>query len=300
MLKVTQIDELYAGRFTAMASDCEVLIETDDQKLAEAVSREVADEAWRIEKKYSRYRSDNLIHRLNHARGSPVLLDEESIRLTNFAAQCVAMSDGLFDPTSGVLGKVWKFDRSDNVPAPQEVASLLAVVGWEKVNWNPPYLTLAAGQSLDFGGFGKEYAVDRAASLAASRTDQPTLVNFGGDLFANRAPSSGSWRIGVDHHKLDSVLGVLELKAGALATSGDAERFLLKDGVRYPHVLNPKTGFPVMDAPHSVSVAAPRCIDAGFLATYAMLLGEDAEAFLEAQGVHFWIQRGELRFFGPS
>jgi len=84
---------------------------------------------------------------------------------------------------------------------------------------------------------------------------------------------------------------LLDLHAGALATSGDSKRFLLKDGVRYGHILDPTTGWPVGGAPRSVTVAAGTCLDAGMLATFAMLQGAGAETFLEAQGVRHWILR---------
>jgi thiamine biosynthesis lipoprotein len=84
---------------------------------------------------------------------------------------------------------------------------------------------------------------------------------------------------------------LLEISDGALATSGDARRYLLRKGVRYPHILNPRTGWPVMHAPRSVTVAAGSCTEAGLLATLAMLHGRGAEAFLQAQGVPFWCRR---------
>jgi len=83
----------------------------------------------------------------------------------------------------------------------------------------------------------------------------------------------------------------IHLKAGALATSGDAKRFLLKDGVRYGHILDPTTGWPVRKAPRSVTVAAGTCLDAGMLATFAMLQGHDAEVFLRDQDVRHWVLR---------
>jgi len=85
--------------------------------------------------------------------------------------------------------------------------------------------------------------------------------------------------------------GILELSAGALATSGDMNRYLLKSGVRYSHILNPQTGWPVVDPPRAITVAAATCIEAGTLATMAMLQGERAEKFLKAEGVRAWCIR---------
>ena len=100
-----------------------------------------------------------------------------------------------------------------------------------------------------------------------------------------------AWRVGVEQATRDGSGRGLELAVGALATSGDARRFLLRQGVRYPHILNPRTGWPVMRAPRSVTVLGEICLEAGLLATLAMLEGERAEEFLAAQGVRHWVQR---------
>ena len=84
---------------------------------------------------------------------------------------------------------------------------------------------------------------------------------------------------------------LLEIASGALATSGDARRFLLKDGVRYSHILDPRSGWPVEDPPRSVTVAAGTCLEAGMMATLAMLQGREAEAFLEREKVRAWCIR---------
>jgi thiamine biosynthesis lipoprotein len=104
-------------------------------------------------------------------------------------------------------------------------------------------------------------------------------------------PQAGDrpWRVGIESLAVDGAAAKqIDLNVGALATSGDARRFLLTDGKRYGHVLDPRTGWPVADAPRSVTVAAPTCTEAGMLATLALLRGSDAVAFLDAQGVQYW------------
>jgi thiamine biosynthesis lipoprotein len=149
------------------------------------------------------------------------------------------------------------------------------------------------GMEIDLGGLGKEYAVDRVATLLADRTTAPVLVNFGGDLRAvGRRASGQSWQVGVElPGQVDSAGLKLELGIGALATSGDARRFLLRDGIRYPHIQNPRTAWPVMKAPRSVTVLGDTCTEAGLLATLAMLRGAEAEQFLAEQGVQNWVVR---------
>lgn len=292
MLSFSKVDNLYLGAFSAMASPCEVLVDCDNQALALSICEAVMQEALRIEQKFSRYRDDNIIFRINNSKGNTVEVDEELARLLDFANQCYELSDGLFDITSGVLRKIWRFDGSNNIPARKQAKVLLPLVGWKKVSWQSPELTLPAGMEIDLGGIGKEYAVDNAARIAKDIADVPVLVNFGGDLFASKPPrNKNHWQVGVEAIGGSSKNALIQLKQGALATSGDARRFLEKDGVRYSHVLNPVTGWSVSHAPHSVTVAAKTCIEAGFLSTLAMLKGKEAENFLKAQDVLFWIQR---------
>jgi thiamine biosynthesis lipoprotein len=204
------------------------------------------------------------------------------------------MSDGRFDITSGVLRKAWVFDGSNRIPDGKAVQSILESVGWKKVSWNRPELTLLPGMQIDFGGIGKEYAVDKAASLLKERTESACLLNFGGDIFACGEPAgSNGWQVGIEAHDADDgrARQMVQLKSGALATSGDARRFILNDGICYGHILDPTTGWPVKDAPRSVTVAANTCTEAGMMATLAMLRGASAEAFLEQQGLQHWCYR---------
>jgi thiamine biosynthesis lipoprotein len=282
-------DGLVAVRFSAMASPCEVLVYASKEEALQ-LGTLAADEAWRVERKYSRYRDDSVVAWIHGRRGETSVLDAETVSLMSFAQQCFEMSGGLFDITSGILRRAWKFDGSDRVPDRSTVEQLLPHIGFDKLGWDPPALLLPRGMELDFGGIGKEYAVDRAYELLAAHANCPFLVNFGGDLRANRSPERKAWQVGVerpDSERLAAML--LELEHGALATSGDSHRFLLKDGIRYGHILNPRTGFPIAGAPRSVTVAASSCTEAGLLATLAMLQGQQARAFLEEQGARYWI-----------
>jgi thiamine biosynthesis lipoprotein len=282
------------GRFAAMASPCEILVESDDRGEAARLARIAADEAWRIEDKFSRYIPGNVVGRINAARGEAVTVDEETASLLDFAATLHTLSDGRFDITSGVLREAWSFDGSDRIPAPELVERILERVGWDKVRWRRPLLTLRAGMQIDLGGIGKEYAVDRVAGRLAEATECSALVNFGGDLAVTRAPRERhAWRVGIEPVSADEHRGgpVLEIRTGALATSGDSRRFLLRDGVRYGHILDPHSGWPVEGAPRSVTVAADTCTQAGMLSTLAMLKGYTAEAFLDTEGVRYWCRR---------
>ncbi len=290
----------WIGRFKAMASPCEILLEVKKKTEARQLVQLAAEEASRIEHKFSRYRTDNIIYRINHARGEPIDVDAETVSLLDYAHQCYALSNGMFDVTSGVLREVWHFDGSDQLPTAEAVKALLSRIGWERVSWQPPTISLPPGMEIDLGGIGKEYAVDRTARLLQQLTDASLLINYGGDLVVTTARRDGSgWLVGVEdpQHTVSSpgnkttTQTQYELLRGGIATSGDARRYLLKDGIRYSHILDPRTGWPVQGAPHSVTVAAGTCTEAGILSTLAMLHGAQAEGFLQQQAVTYWCVR---------
>ena len=285
------------GRFRAMGGPCEVLAEVADEAEARKLTDTVANCAWRIENKFSRYRADNIIARINTAGGKPVEVDDETANLLDFAALMHRLSDGLFDITSGVLRKAWTFDGGSGLPAQSDIDALLPLVGWPKVRWARPTITLPAGMQIDFGGIGKEYAVDQATQLVTQMSSTAVLVNFGGDLAVTRCRDGGrAWRVGIEGIEgIDAgdrrAAMLVDLAAGALSTSGDTYRYVVSEGRRLSHILDPRTGWPVNGAPRSITVAAPTCTNAGMLTTLAMLRGPGAEAFLTSEGLRHWVQR---------
>ena len=299
-LELSAREDSYCISFNAMASPCEVLIETDSLSLANKLGKAVTREVWRIEDKYSRYSASSACSKINRSGGKPVPIDQETFLLLNFAEQCYQLSDGIFDLTSGILRKVWSFDGSDNIPTKKQVNACLAHIGWHKIFYDQYQITLDQGMELDFGGIGKEYAVDKAIIIAKSITECPVLVNLGGDLAATSPRNNNkTWHVGIEHpgffnkstgkHKTNKV--IVSLLKGALATSGDANRFLFKEGKRYSHILNGQTGWPIENAPHSMTVVAPQCIQAGILATLALMQGSNAESYLMEQKIKYWAIR---------
>lgn len=244
-------------------------------------------ETTRIEQKFSRYRADNIVHAINHGDGSPVAVDEETAHLLTYAGQCYDLSGGLFDITSGVLRRAWKFDGRVVHPDQRLIDTLRELVGWTKVRYDGASITLLAGMEIDFGGIGKEYAVDRVAQLVFGASGRPVMVNFGGDIRACSAETDPhTWDVGIeDPLRHDRPLGLIALSRGAVTTSGDAHRCCYVDGQRLGHILDPRTGWPAADAPQSVTVLGEYCTEAGLLSTLAILQGANAESFLSAQGV---------------
>ena len=280
--------DLLAVKFTAMASPCEVLFPSMSQPTALAIGSVAAQEAWRIERKFSRYRDDSVTARIHRNRGTSMEVDEETAALIDFSSQCFdsARGSSISRPACFAASEV-RWLGSDSRIA--EVDALLPLIGFEKLQWNPPRLLLPEGMELDFGGIGKEYAVDRAYELLAARNTIPFPVNFGGDLRANRPPTRGRGRSASSGRIPSGSPPIARSRAWRTRHQRDSRRYLLRDGVRYGHILHPGTGWPVPGAPRSVTVASSSCTEAGLLSTIALLHGDRAHAFLEDQGVRYWV-----------
>jgi len=274
-----------------MGSPCEIRLDPTpalDDRAAAAVLAEAVAEVERLEARYSRYRETSLLAEINRVAlvGGSIEVDPETASLLDYAATCHAESGGLFDVTSGILRRAWRFAEG-RLPAPGEVEALLPRVGFGKLVWQRPRLAFPVpGLELDFGGIVKEYAADRVAGRLQAAGAPHALVNLGGDVrVAGPRADGGPWRIGIRHpRRAGELVGQVALREGALSTSGDYERCIEIDGIRYGHVLDPRTGWPVRFMA-SASVVAPLCVLAGSASTIAMLRGEAGAGWLEGLGL---------------
>lgn len=246
-------------------------------------------EAQRLEKKYSRYLSDSITSRINQSAGQTkgIQLDAETCGLLDYAQTAWQHSDGLFDITSGILRHAWDF-KTQKLPNKKNLQPLLNKIGWDKLSWQSPTLTLPKGMEIDFGGVVKEYAADTLASLLRQQGIQHGLVELAGDISIIGAhPNGAAWKIGIRNPKNPSeAIASIDAVNGGIASSGNYERFMLVNNKRYCHILNPKTGWPTHGVA-SVSVHASTCLVAGTASTTAMLLGK-------AQGRE-WLQTSQFQ-----
>ena len=292
---------LYRYPFAAMGSRCEIRLYARSEESAAACARAAVNDVVRLETKYSRYRDDSVTAAINRVAtaGGAIDVDAETATLLDYGATCYEQIDGLFDLTSGVLREVWGAHRRE-LPDADTLQHLLARVGWNKVRWQSPRLVFGfPGMEIDFGGVVKEYAADRAATLCAEAGVRHGLVDLGGDIkIVGPHPDGTAWAVGIQHPRsAEAVMATLDLFQGAIATSGDYERFVEIDGRRYSHILSPRTGMPVCGLA-GVSVAAPECVVAGSATTIAMLMEDRGAQWLAEVGLpHVWMDQ-QLRVGG--
>lgn len=277
--------------FHAMGSPCHVQFYSPNKKLAQRAKKVLKQCVQTLEQRYSRYRDDSLISQINDSAGlgKATPIDAETAALLGYAEQCYQESDGLFDVTSGILRQLWSLDKT-RLPTEAEREQLLPLIGWNKLEWSADsvYLPLK-GMQLDFGGIVKEYAADSVVRGLQQLGINSGLVELGGDIkVIGPLPNGDGWPVAIrDPRKPETLIVQLNLKAGALASSGDYERFQMIEGVRYSHLLNPKTAMPVTGL-QGVSVISEHCVIAGSVATIAMLKAE--------QGLS-WLKNNEVSYF---
>jgi len=282
-------------QFYAMGSDCALHLYGGAAKDLEPIAVAAEEEIRRIEARYSRYRDDSELARINKvaATGGVIDIDAETAGLMAYAKACFAKSDGAFDVTSGRLRAVWNFSVS-RLPDRRSIDAVLPFIGLDNVILANSRLHFRRpGMELDFGGLGKEYAADRAAEVCLELGMRHGFIDLGGDIrTVGPQPDGLPWRIGIRHPRAaDRLAAEIALPSGALATSGDYERFIEVDGRRYCHILDPNTGWPAQGL-SSVTVISDRCLVAGSLSTAAMLKGRAGAAWLRGLGVrHLVIDR---------
>ena len=290
---------LYHFPFNAMGSPCELKFYAENEVSAKEVADKVIADVQRIEQRYSRYREDSVLSGINRVaeKGGSIAVDEETMALLNYADTCYKQSSGMFDISSGILRKAWDF-KSQTIPKKAEIKQLLKSIGWKKIKLGEKNISFSVpGMQLDFGGIGKEYAVDRAAAICWQHGVQHGLVNLGGDIKIIGPHIDGKpWMVGISHpRKANELLTRLSLYSGGVASSGDYQRCIEINGTLYSHVLNPKTGWPVRGLA-SVTVIAEQCVIAGSACTIAMLMEGRGKQWLKKLGVrHIWVdQKGEV------
>ena len=268
--------------FRAMATQCEVQYSAPGGE-AQAAKFEAAAAGWvhAFEAKYSRFQPGSIVSRINDAAGREwVQIDPETEGLLAMCDTLVFMTRGILDPSSLPLIRIWNWKADPPaIPTPEAIKAALRLVGWSKVRREPGKVFLPEkGTALDFGGFGKEYAVDIVSMIAKDHGIVNSLVDFGHDLRACGAPPGRpAWHIGLEDPKAQGkTWGSVGLTTKGIASSGDYIRSFTIGGRRYGHIIDPRTGWPVANGCTQATVIADTCLQAGMLSTSAFIAGVQA------------------------
>lgn len=276
---VANPDILLKKRVNLMGSVFEIsLVGTDSASLAYQIQL-VIDEIERIENLISEWRPNTQISEVNRNAGiRPVKVDREVFELTRRAISYSILSDGAFDISVAALDKIWRFDGNmDALPSDAAVQNSVTKVGFEKIELDSIASTIflkQSGMKIGFGSIGKAYAADRGRHILQEMGVKGGLINASGDIALwGKPPEKKSWSIGIsDPEKPYKITRKLRMKEGAVATSGNYKKYVMFNGVRYSHIMDPRTGYPATELA-SVTVIGPMAEFANALSTSVMVLG---------------------------
>jgi thiamine biosynthesis lipoprotein len=287
---------LRRASFQALGTKCEIQYACDEDPVAAAFEQSAIGWVKAFEAKYTRFRDDSLVGRINAAAGrEPIAVDGEMEQMLKLCDSLYSLTKGILDPTLLPLLRVWNYKSAHpTLPRPDEIARARSLIGWPKVQRSPGFVYLPEpGMALDFGGFGKEYAVDIVAQIALSYGIKDVLVDFGHDLrTCGLPPGRPAWHIGLEdpRHPGKPAGSVAFVSSRGIASSGDYLRKFEIGGRRYGHIVDPRTGWPVANGCLQCTVIANTCLHAGVLATTAFVLGvpkgiEFIQSFPGAEGM---------------
>jgi len=276
-------DGLYKETRTIMGTYVTITAERGElpEILVRAAVRDAFGVLERVDRLMSTYKPDSELSEVNRMAGvRPVLVSMETAETVRMALETAAMTDGAFDPTVGPLVRLWNVSAKDaEVPPDGEIQTAGGLVGYKDVELShgPEGTTVfikRKGMSLDLGGVAKGYAADLAAEALMESGIPAGIVAVAGDLrLFGRRPDGSLWHIGIKHpREREDLLTKLDISDAGVSTSGDYERFFMKDGVRYHHIIDPRTGYPARGL-ISVSVAARTSSLADPLATALFVMG---------------------------
>lgn len=272
--------KVFKKQTVLMGSVFEIIVQENDSLKAQQHFQTTIEEIERIENLISEWRPATQISEVNRNAGiQPVKVDKEVFDLTSRAIRYSNLTNGAFDISIAAMDKIWFFDGSmENKPTDTALKKSIENVGYQYIRLDSLNSTIfleKTGMKIGFGSIGKGYAADKGRELLEKRGVKGGIVNASGDLAAwNKNAKAKPWKIGVNHpHKSGKIYKVLKLKNSSVATSGSNEKFAEINGIRYSHIINPKTGWPASEL-MSVTVVGENTEFANFLSTSIMVLGK--------------------------
>lgn len=280
---------IHKEQFVSMGVSFEITLVAHNSAQAENYFNIGKKEINRIENLISSWNPRSQTSQVNLSAGSRgVMVDAELFSLIQRAQTISALTDGAFDITFAAIDPIWAFDGQEKtMPEETVLKASIAKIGYSKIQLdsgsNKVYLPIE-GMKIGFGAIGKGYAADRVKKLLKSYGVTSGVINASGDIAAWGAQPDGTpWQIGlVNPMKENKVFAWFPIKDSAVVTSGDYKKYVMIDGERYGHILNPKTGIPSKGLV-SVTVFAPKAEMADGLATALFVMGHETGIHLVNQ-----------------
>lgn len=275
-------DQKWTYNGTAMGTTVSVFLWGDDEKKAATSAQAVFDEMHRLDKEMTTWDPASEISQINTAAGDhAVKVTDESYEVIARAMDVSKRSNGIFDISVGSFHGMWKFDQDmdGTLPDPADVKRRLALVNWKNIVLDPKAHTVflkKKGMQITLGGIAKGYAVDKCAAILVKAGYDSFMVQAGGDMYVSGKKGADPWVVGIRDPRAerDQMFALMPIEDHSFSTSGDYERGFVKDGVRYHHILDTRTGFPA-HASRSVTIRAKDAFTADAWSKVMFILGPE-------------------------
>lgn len=277
---------------------CEVKFYLDNDSLAQNIIYEIDNELIRIDSLLNRFSDISLVSELN--RTSKVCAPEDIIALFYLSDSISRITHGLFDISIAPLIELWGFyEHEFKNPETAKITLVKKLVDYRKIKIEKDSIVLPAGMKVDLGGIAQGFAADRIAMILKKHNIKSALINIGGEIVGiGQSPKKRPWRIGIRNPRAEGIIEEVELENAALSTSGDYEKYFMIEDQRYPHIINPKTGFPALNFV-SVTIFADNDAYADAIATAVAIMGSDKGVnFLDSLGIRgiiYYEKNGRLQ-----
>lgn len=263
-----------------MGGRFDISIVDKDSLSAEKNIDEVIAEITRIENLISDWKPTSQVSEVNQNAGiKPIKVDREVFGLTQRAIKLSKITNGGFDISFAAMDRIWKFDGSmTEMPSAEAIKKSVEKVGYKNIILDSTESTIflkLKGMKIGFGALGEGYATDKCRAMMIAKSVQAGIINGSGDMSTwGKQPNGKDWKIGITNpFKPEKILAAIPLKEGAVTTSGSYEKFVVFNGKRYSHIINPATGYPATGL-CSVTVFGPNAETANGLSTSMMVLGQ--------------------------
>lgn len=263
-----------------MGGRFDISIVAKDSLTAEQNINEVIAEITRIENLISDWKPDSQVSQVNQNAGiKPIKVDREVFELAQRALKLSEITNGGFDVSFAAMDRIWKFDGSmTEMPSAEAIKKSVEKVGYKNIILDSVQSTIflkLKGMKIGFGALGEGYATDKCRTMMMAKGIEAGIVNGSGDMSTwGKQPNGQPWKIGITNpFKPEKLLAVVPLNQGAVTTSGSYEKFVIFNGKRYSHIINPATGYPATGL-CSVTVFGPNAETANGLSTSMMVLGQ--------------------------
>lgn len=267
---------------TLMGSRFDITIVAQDSATAENHIDTIIAEVDRIENLISDWRPDTQVSEVNKNAGiKPVKVDPEVFALTERAIQLSKRTQGAFDISFAAMDRIWKFDGSmQTMPTTEAIKNSVDKVGYKNIILNRKKSTIflrRKGMKIGFGALGEGYAADKCRAMMLAKGVPAGIVNGSGDMNTwGTQPDGNPWTVGLtDPKDKESLFAILPVTQGAVVTSGNYQKFVVFNGIRYSHIINPKTGYPASGL-SSVTIFGPSAEAANGFSTSIMVLGKES------------------------